>query len=302
MAKMWAGRTSGVTDSIADDFNSSIRFDCKMYKQDITGSMAHAAMLGAKNIISQKEAEVLIDGLQGILDDLQSGALEFDFTCEDIHMFVEQVLTQRLGDVGKKLHTARSRNDQVALDLRMYLREEIDEIIALVKDVVEAILDQAEANKTVIMPGYTHLQRAQPILFSHHLMAYAMMLLRDLDRLADCRKRMNVSPIGCCALAGTTYDTDRRFEAWKLGFDDVARNSIDGVSDRDFCLELMSCISVLMMHLSRFSEEIILWASWEFKFIELSDAYTTGSSIMPRRRIPTWQNWSAARPAASTAT
>ena len=286
MAKMWAGRTSGVTDSIADDFNSSIRFDCKMYKQDITGSMAHAAMLGAKNIICQKEAEVLIDGLQGILDDLQSGALEFDFTCEDIHMFVEQVLTQRLGDVGKKLHTARSRNDQVALDLRMYLREETDEIIALVKDVVEAILDQAEANKTVIMPGYTHLQRAPPILFSHHLMAYAMMLLRDLDRLADCRKRMNVSPIGCCALAGTTYDTDRRFEAWKLGFADVARNSIDGVSDRDFCLELMSCISVLMMHLSRFSEEIILWASWEFKFIELSDAYTTGSSIMPQKKNP----------------
>ena len=286
MAKMWAGRTSGVTDSIADDFNSSIRFDCKMYKQDITGSMAHAAMLGAKNIISQKEAEVLIDGLQGILDDLESGALEFDFACEDIHMFVEQVLTQRLGDVGKKLHTARSRNDQVALDLRMYLREEIDEITALVKDVIEAILQQAESNKTVIMPGYTHLQRAQPILFSHHLMAYAMMLLRDLDRLADCRKRMNVSPIGCCALAGTTYNTDRRFEAWKLGFHDVARNSIDGVSDRDFCLELMSCISILMMHMSRFSEEIILWASWEFKFIELSDAYTTGSSIMPQKKNP----------------
>ena len=286
MAKMWAGRTSGITDSIADDFNSSIRFDCKMYQQDITGSMAHAAMLGAKNIISKKEAETLIDGLQGILDDLNSGALEFDFTCEDIHMFVEQVLTQRLGDVGKKLHTARSRNDQVALDLRMYLREEVDEITELVKDVVEAILEQAQANKTVIMPGYTHLQRAQPILFSHHLLAYAMMLLRDLDRLADCRKRMNVSPIGCCALAGTTYDTDRRFEAWKLGFDDVARNSIDGVSDRDFCLELMSCISVLMMHLSRFSEEIILWASWEFKFIELSDAYTTGSSIMPQKKNP----------------
>ena len=286
MAKMWAGRTSGITDSIADDFNSSIRFDCKMYKQDITGSMAHAAMLGAKNIISKKEADTLIDGLQGILDDLESGALEFDFSCEDIHMFVEQVLTQRLGDVGKKLHTARSRNDQVALDLRMYLREEIDEITALVKDVIEAILEQAQANKAVIMPGYTHLQRAQPILFSHHLLAYAMMLLRDLDRLADCRKRMNVSPIGCCALAGTTYNTDRRFEAWKLGFHDVARNSIDGVSDRDFCLELMSCISVLMMHLSRFSEEIILWASWEFKFIELSDAYTTGSSIMPQKKNP----------------
>ncbi len=286
MAKMWAGRTSGVTDSIADDFNSSIRFDCKMYKQDITGSMAHAAMLGAKGIIAKQEAEVLIDGLQGILEDLDSGALEFDFSCEDIHMFVEQVLTQRLGDVGKKLHTARSRNDQVALDLRMYLRSEVDEIMALVRDVLDAVLDQAESNKSVIMPGYTHLQRAQPILFSHHLMAYAMMLLRDLDRLADCRKRMNVSPIGSCALAGTTYDTDRRFEAARLGFDGIAMNSIDGVSDRDFCLELMSALSVLMMHMSRFSEEIILWASWEFKFIELSDAYTTGSSIMPQKKNP----------------
>ena len=286
MSKMWAGRTSGITDSIADDFNSSIRFDCKMYKQDITGSMAHAAMLGAKGIIAKQEAETLIDGLQGILDDLESGALEFDFSCEDIHMFVEQVLTQRLGDVGKKLHTARSRNDQVALDLRMYLRAEIDEIMALVRDVLDAILAQAEANKDVIMPGYTHLQRAQPILFSHHIMAYAMMLLRDLDRLADCRKRMNISPIGCCALAGTTYDTDRRFEAAQLGFDGIAMNSIDGVSDRDFCLELMSAISVLMMHMSRFSEEIILWASWEFKFIELSDAYTTGSSIMPQKKNP----------------
>ena len=286
MAKMWAGRTSGITDSIADDFNSSIRFDCKMYKQDITGSMAHAAMLGAKGIIAKAEADVLIDGLQGILNDLESGALEFDFSCEDIHMFVEQVLTQRLGDVGKKLHTARSRNDQVALDLRMYLRSEIDEIVELVKDVLEAILEQAQANKTVIMPGYTHLQRAQPIFFSHHLLAYAMMLLRDLSRLSDCRKRMNVSPIGCCALAGTTYDTDRRFEAAQLGFDDIAMNSIDGVSDRDFCVELMSAIATLMMHLSRFSEEIILWASWEFKFIELSDAYTTGSSIMPQKKNP----------------
>ena len=286
MAKMWAGRTAGNVDTIADDFNSSIRFDCKMYKQDITGSMAHAAMLGAKGIIAKQEAETIIDGLQGILDDLDSGALEFDFSCEDIHMFVEQVLTNRLGDVGKKLHTARSRNDQVALDLRMYLRSEVDEISALVKDVLDAILEQAEANKSVIMPGYTHLQRAQPILFSHHLMAYAMMLLRDMDRLADCRKRMNISPIGSCALAGTTYDTDRRFEAAQLGFDGIAMNSIDGVSDRDFCLELMSAIATLMMHLSRFSEEIILWASWEFKFIELSDAYTTGSSIMPQKKNP----------------
>ena len=286
MSKLWAGRTSGEVSSIADDFNSSIRFDCKLYKQDITGSMAHAAMLGAQGIISQAEAGQLIDGLQGILSDLESGALEFDFGCEDIHMFVEQVLTQRLGDVGKKLHTARSRNDQVALDLRMYLKDQIDEITALVKDVLSAIIAQAEANKGVIMPGYTHLQRAQPILFSHHLMAYAMMLLRDLGRLGDCRKRMNVCPIGSCALAGTTYPTDRRFEARKLGFDDIARNSIDGVSDRDFCMELMSAISILMMHLSRFSEEIILWASWEFKFIELSDAYTTGSSIMPQKKNP----------------
>ena len=286
MAKMWAGRTSGATDSIADDFNSSIRFDCRMYRQDITGSMAHAAMLGTQGIIAQKEADQLIDGLQEILTDLDSGALEFDMSCEDIHMFVEQVLTQRLGDVGKKLHTARSRNDQVALDLRMYLREEIDEISALVKSVLEAVVLQAEANKEVILPGYTHLQRAQPILFSHHLLAYAMMLLRDLGRLADCRKRMNVSPIGSCALAGTTYDTDRRFEAEKLGFDDIAMNSIDGVSDRDFCVELMSALSTLMMHLSRFSEEIILWASWEFKFVELSDAYTTGSSIMPQKKNP----------------
>ena len=286
MAKMWAGVTAGVTDSIADDFNSSIRFDCKMYKEDITGSMAHAAMLAGKGIISQDDADKLIDGLQGILEDLNSGKLEIDLKCEDIHMFVEQVLTERIGDTGKKLHTARSRNDQVALDLRMYLRSQIDEIAELIKDVISAIVKQAEENKTVIMPGYTHLQRAQPILFSHHLMAYAMMLLRDLDRLADCRRRMNVSPIGSCALAGTTYDTDRDFEAKQLGFDSIAMNSIDGVSDRDFCVELMSDLAMLMMHMSRFSEEIILWASWEFKFIELSDAYTTGSSIMPQKKNP----------------
>ena len=286
MAKMWAGVTAGVTDSIADDFNSSIRFDCKMYKEDITGSMAHAAMLAGKGIISQTDADQLIDGLQGILEDLNTGKLEIDLKCEDIHMFVEQVLTERIGDVGKKLHTARSRNDQVALDLRMYLRNQIDEITDLVKDVIDAIILQAEENKTVIMPGYTHLQRAQPILFSHHLMAYAMMLLRDLDRLKDCRKRMNLSPIGCCALAGTTYDTDREFEAKQLGFDGITMNSIDGVSDRDFCVELMSDLSILMMHMSRFSEEIILWASWEFKFIQLSDAYTTGSSIMPQKKNP----------------
>ncbi len=286
MAKMWAGRTDGATEQIADDFNSSIHFDSRMYRQDITGSMAHAAMLAAKNIITNEDADQLIAGLEGILKDLDSGALEFDMSCEDIHMFVEQVLTQRLGDVGKKLHTARSRNDQVALDIRMYLRAESDEITALVTELVKAVTEKAEVYKSAIMPGYTHLQRAQPITFGHHLMAYAMMLLRDLDRLADCRKRMNVSPIGCCALAGTTYDTDRYFEAEKLGFDGICLNSLDGVSDRDFCAELLSAIAVLMMHLSRFSEEIILWSSWEFKFVELSDAYTTGSSIMPQKKNP----------------
>ena len=284
MAKMWAGRTDGVTEQIADDFNSSIRFDSRMYRQDITGSMAHAAMLGATGILPQKDCDTLIDGLDGILQDLESGKLAFDMSCEDIHMFVEQELTNRLGDVGKKLHTARSRNDQVALDIRMYLREETDTVSLLVKELIRAVTAQAETYKAAIMPGYTHLQRAQPITFGHHLMAYAMMLLRDLDRLADCRRRMNQSPIGCCALAGTTYPTDRRFEAAKLGFDGICLNSMDGVSDRDFCVELLSAFSILMMHLSRFSEEIILWSSWEFKFVELSDAYTTGSSIMPQKK------------------
>ena len=286
MAKMWAGRTAGNTDKIADDFNSSISFDCRMYKQDIEGSIAHAAMLGAKGIISAKDAQTLIEALGGIAADLASGALEFDPDCEDIHMFVEQVLTERIGDVGKKLHTARSRNDQVALDLRMYLREETGEIIGHIKSLISAICAQAEEHKASIMPGYTHLQRAQPITFGHHLMAYAMMLLRDLDRLKDASARMNISPIGCCALAGTTYDTDRYMEAQQLGFDGIALNSLDGVSDRDFCLELLSAYSILMMHLSRFSEEIILWSSWEFKFVELSDAYTTGSSIMPQKKNP----------------
>ena len=286
MAKMWAGRTDGATEKIADDFNSSIHFDCRMYRQDITGSMAHAAMLAAQGIIGQEDADQLIDGLSQILQDLDSGALEIDLSCEDIHMFVEQVLTERLGDVGKKLHTARSRNDQVALDIRMYLRGEIDEIADLTKQLIAVVVGKAEEYKAAIMPGYTHLQRAQPITFGHHLMAYAMMLLRDVDRLADCRKRMNQSPIGCCALAGTTYETDRWFEANQLGFDGICRNSLDGVSDRDFCVELMGAIATLMMHLSRFSEEIILWSSWEFKFVELSDAYTTGSSIMPQKKNP----------------
>ena len=286
MTKMWAGRTDGATEKIADDFNSSIRFDSRMYREDIKGSMVHAAMLAQQNILTQADADALIAGLEGILQDIESGKLPIDMECEDIHMFVEQVLTERLGDVGKKLHTARSRNDQVALDVRMYLRNEIDEITGLVKELVAAVTDKAEAYKDAIMPGYTHLQRAQPITFGHHLMAYAMMLLRDMGRLADTRKRLNQSPIGCCALAGTTYDTDRYFEAEHLGFDGICMNSLDGVSDRDFCVELMSAISLLMMHLSRFSEEIILWSSWEFKFIELSDAYTTGSSIMPQKKNP----------------
>ena len=284
MEKLWAGRTDGQTDRLADDFNSSIGFDCRMYRQDITGSMAHAAMLGATGILPKADADTLIDGLQTILDDLGSGKLQFDPTCEDIHMFVEQVLTERLGDVGKKLHTARSRNDQVALDLRMYLREQCDAISAQVKTLIEALVDRAAEYKSAIMPGYTHLQRAQPITFGHHLMAYAMMLLRDRSRLADCRKRMNRSPIGCCALAGTTYPTDRAMEAAQLGFDGICMNSLDGVSDRDFCAEFLSALSILMMHLSRLSEELILWTSWEFGFVELSDAYTTGSSIMPQKK------------------
>ena len=286
MAKMWAGRTAGVTDPVADDFNSSIRFDSRMYREDITGSMAHAAMLGAQHILPSADADAIIDALQGILDDLDSGALAIDPACEDIHMFVEQVLTARIGDLGKKLHTARSRNDQVALDLRMYLRSETNDIIALTKDVLAALVEQAKAHKGDILPGYTHLQRAQPITFGHHLMAYAMMLLRDIDRMRDAVKRMNVSPIGCCALAGTTYDTDRFFEAKQLGFDDVARNSLDGVSDRDFCVELLDAYAIEMMHLSRLSEELVLWSSWEFQFVQLSDSYTTGSSIMPQKKNP----------------
>ena len=286
MAKMWAGRTAGQTEKLADDFNSSLRFDCKMYKQDITGSMAHAAMLAKQGIITSDEADTLIKGLAGILADIDSGALEFDPSCEDIHMFVEEVLTKRIGAVGKKLHTARSRNDQVALDLRMYLRDEIGAIVEKIVALTDVLASKAAQYDKCILPGYTHLQRAQPIVFSHHLLAYAMMLLRDKSRFEDAAARMNVCPIGSCALAGTTYDTDRRFEAEQLGFADIARNSIDGVSDRDFCLDFMSACSILMMHLSRFSEELILWSSWEFRFVELSDAYTTGSSIMPQKKNP----------------
>ena len=258
MPKLWTGVTAGNTSALADDFNSSIRFDKRMFRQDIEGSMAHAAMLASRHILSDEDRDSIIAGLAGILQDLQDGTLAVDEQAEDIHMFVEQVLTERIGEAGKRMHTARSRNDQVALDLRMYLRGECDEITALIKKVLEVLTDLADANKDTIMPGYTHLQRAQPVSFGHYMMAYAMMLLRDLDRLKDCRRRINISPIGCCALAGTTYDTDRRMEAELLGFDDICLNSMDGVSDRDFAVELMGDISILMMHLSRMAEELIL--------------------------------------------
>ena len=281
---MWAGRFSKALDKKEDDFNSSISFDSRMYKQDITGSIAHASMLAKQGIIGAEDCEKIIAGLGGILSDIEDGSLEFDMNCEDIHMFVEAELTKRIGDAGKKLHTARSRNDQVALDIRLYLRDKSEELIGLLRELVDAVTEQAEANRDVILPGYTHLQRAQPITFGHHLMAYAMMLLRDISRLEDATARMNYSPLGSCALAGTTYDTDRAYVAEKLGFDGITRNSIDGVSDRDFCLELMSAYSIIMMHLSRFSEEIILWSSWEFSFVELDDSFTTGSSIMPQKK------------------
>ena len=286
MDKMWAGRFSKALDKEADDFNSSIHFDCKMYKQDIKGSMAHAAMLAACNIISSEDSEKIIATLEEILNDIDSGSLPFDLDAEDIHMFIEAELTKRIGDVGKRLHTARSRNDQVAVDIRLYLRDEGNEIIALIKKLIKAIYLQAEKNKDVILPGYTHLQRAQPIMFAHHLCAYAMMFIRDIGRISDALKRMNYSPLGSCALAGTTYNTDRYMTAKALGFDGIMLNSIDGVSDRDFCVELMSAFALVMMHLSRFSEEIILWSSWEFKFVELDDSYTTGSSIMPQKKNP----------------
>lgn len=286
MAKMWTGRTDGVTSKIADDFNSSISFDSKMYEEDITGSIAHAMMLSKQGIISKSEMELIVDGLSGILQDVKNGALKIDYTAEDIHMFVEQVLTERIGETGKKLHTARSRNDQVALDFRMFVKNRAVEIKNLIKDVINSLVNQAEKHSATIMPGYTHLQRAQPITFGHHLMAYAMMLLRDVNRFTSAYNSADVCPIGSCALAGTTYNTDRDYEAEKLGFSSICKNSLDGVSDRDFALDFISACSILMMHLSRLSEELILWSSWEFKFVELSNDFTTGSSIMPQKKNP----------------
>ena len=287
MGKMWAGRFKGALDKQADDFNSSFHFDNRMYKQDITGSVMHAKMLGDKKIITEEEKAEIIKGLSSILSDIESGKLPLESDAEDIHMFIEEELTKRIGDSGKRLHTARSRNDQVALDVRMYLANECEETGRLILNLIAAINEKAKENVSTIMPGYTHLQRAQPITFAHHILTYAFMLKRDFERIADAEKRLlSQCPIGSCALAGTTYDTDRYFEAEHLGFTDISLNSIDGVSDRDFCLELLSAFSILMMHLSRFSEEIILWSSWEFKFIELDDSYTTGSSIMPQKKNP----------------
>ena len=286
MEKMWAGRFEKALDQKANDFNSSIRFDSRMYRQDIRGSLAHASMLAARGILSAKDLEDITEGLTAILDDIETGRLPFDPEAEDIHMFIEAELTARIGDAGKRLHTARSRNDQVALDIRLYLRDEAAAITAQLRELLSVILDQASAHVDTVMPGYTHLQRAQPITFAHHLLAYGMMFARDIDRIADAVRRMNVSPLGSCALAGTTYPTDRYMVASALDMDGISMNSIDGVSDRDFCVELLSALSTVMMHLSRFSEEVVLWSSWEFKFIELDDAYTTGSSIMPQKKNP----------------
>ena len=286
MNTMWAGRFQKQLNSRVNDFNSSIHFDCRMYKQDITGSIAHATMLGNCGIIPQDDAALICKTLKEILADLENGVLEFDMNAEDIHMFVESVLTSRIGDVGKRLHTARSRNDQVALDLRLYLRDEINELKLLASHLLNVICNKSEQHASDIMPGYTHLQRAQPVTLGHYLMAYAQMFARDVRRLDDVAKYMNVLPLGSCALAGTTYPIDRFMVAELLGFDSVCQNSMDGVSDRDYAIELLSALSIMMMHLSRFSEEIILWSSSEFGFVDLDDAYSTGSSIMPQKKNP----------------
>ena len=283
---MWEGRFSKNLDKRTNDFNSSIKFDYKLYKEDISGSIAHAKMLAKQNIIQKEDEEKIIFGLNSILKDIESSNLEFDPNAEDIHMFIESELTKRIGNSGKKLHTARSRNDQVALDVRMYLKKQNLEIIKNLKKLITTLIFKAKENTETIMPGYTHMQRAQPITFAHHLMAYAEMFKRDIERLNETYTRTDICPIGSCALAGTTYNLDREFEAKELGFSKVSANSLDGVSDRDFIIELLSEISIIMMHLSRISEEIILWSSWEFKFIELDDSFSTGSSIMPQKKNP----------------
>ncbi len=284
--KLWGGRFEKGTDKLVDDFNSSIRFDSRMYKQDILGSIAHANMLGNCGIISTEESSLIQNTLKAILSDIEAGKIEFEIDAEDIHMNVEKILISRIGDTGKKLHTGRSRNDQVALDIRMYLKDEINIISDMLVSLENTIIKISEDNLDTILPGYTHLQRAQPITFAHHMMAYFEMFKRDIERLSDCYSRMNVLPLGSGALAGTTYPLDRYMVANELGFNDVTQNSLDGVSDRDFAIELLSCLSILMMHMSRLSEEIILWSSHEFGFVELDDAYSTGSSIMPQKKNP----------------
>jgi len=284
--KLWSGRFSKSTDPLVDDFHSSIRFDKRLYKHDILGSVAHVKMLGKCGIISAEESSLISKTLLEILTDIENGNIEFETDAEDIHMNIEKILISRIGEVGKKLHTGRSRNDQVAVDMRMYLKDENIQIRGMITELITVLIRIAEQNLDVIMPGYTHLQRAQPITFAHHLMAYVQMLLRDRERLSDCYSRLNVMPLGSGALAGTTYHLDRRMTAIELGFDAITENSIDAVSDRDFVLEMAFCLSVLMMHMSRFSEEIILWCSHEFSFIELDDAFSTGSSIMPQKKNP----------------
>ncbi|MGM9594012.1 MAG: argininosuccinate lyase [Candidatus Onthomonas sp.] len=284
--KLWGGRFDKETDSLVNDFNSSIQFDSRMYREDITGSVAHATMLGEQGIISPEESRQIVAGLQEILADIQAGKIQFSEDNEDIHMNIETFLTQRLGAAGKRLHTGRSRNDQVAVDFRMYVREEIPKIISMLLHLEEVLIKQAEANVDTVMPGYTHLQRAQPVTFGHYMMAYANMLRRDITRFEDCLERMDECPLGAGALAGSTHPLDRARTAQLLGFSKPTENSLDSVSDRDFAIEFLSACSILMMHLSRFSEEIILWCSWEFKFIDLDDAYSTGSSIMPQKKNP----------------
>ncbi len=284
--KLWGGRFTKSTDKSVDDFNSSIRFDSRMYKQDIMGSIAHAKMIGKCGIIPSEDSSLIQKTLAEILEDIENGKIEFETEAEDIHMNVEKILISRIGDAGKRLHTARSRNDQVALDIRLYLRDEIIEIKQMLKDLELTIIDMAKNNLDTIMPGYTHLQRAQPITLAHHVMAYFQMFKRDLQRLDDCNSRMDVLPLGSGALAGTTYPLNRKMVADELGFSSITMNSLDGVSDRDFAIELASCLSIVMMHLSRFSEELILWSSHEFSFVEMDDAYSTGSSIMPQKKNP----------------
>ncbi|HHU62952.1 MAG TPA: argininosuccinate lyase [Clostridiales bacterium] len=284
--KLWGGRFEKSTDKKVDDFHSSIAFDARLYRQDIKGSIAHAKMLAACGIISGEEGDAIVKGLESILDDIDKGKIEFSKEAEDIHMNIESLLIEKIGDVGKKLHTGRSRNDQVALDIRMYLKDEIDEISSLIATLQRVLLNMAKEHQHTLMPGYTHLQPAQPITLAHHLMAYFQMFKRDWQRFRDCRKRTDIMPLGSGALAGTTYPLNRNYVADMLDFSDITDNSLDGVSDRDFALEFLSCCSILMMHLSRFCEEIILWATKEFDFIELDDGFSTGSSIMPQKKNP----------------